>query len=88
VDLAAILTGIGAIITAAGGTVLVIREFRRRDRVETTKEIDALSHDLHVTRQNLIASQRYAHRLQDQLAVLGVEFPDPPEPHKLIDSEQ
>ena len=46
-DLAAIFTGVAAILTAAGGVVLVVREFRRRDRRDSQRDIDELEPDLH-----------------------------------------
>jgi hypothetical protein len=79
VDLAAILTGIGAILTAAGGTVLVIREFRRRDRKAANQEIESLSSDLHRCRAVHIKWRGYAFELRERLADHGLQVPDPPE---------
>jgi len=88
VDLPTILTGIGAIVTAGGGVVLLVREFRRRDRVESDKELDALSRDLHATRADLIAFRRYAFELRGLLADAGIDQPDAPSPHELDDHER
>lgn len=56
-----ILTGIGAILTAAGGTYLLVHEFRRRDRRESQKEIESLEEDLHHVRQDNIVLRRILH---------------------------
>lgn len=79
-DPEAILTGIGAILTAAGGTVLVVREFRRRDRIESAHEIEELSAEVHECRQLHIRWRRYAFELREMIADLGHEPPVPPDP--------
>lgn len=78
-DWTAILTGVGAILTAAGGTVLVVREFRRRDRVLANREIEEFSHELHRCRQVHVKWRHYAFELRTQLADAGLEPAEPPE---------
>ena len=78
-DLTAILTGIGAILTAAGGTVLVVREFRRRDHRAANAEIEQLSGELHRCRDLHIRWRSYAFELRRMVADTGTRVPEPPE---------
>ena len=78
-DIATLLTGIGAILTAAGGCALVIREFRRRDRKALTEEVDALSVDVHELRSSVVICRRYAFLLAEKLADHGIDIPVPPD---------
>jgi hypothetical protein len=81
VDWTAILTGIGAVLTAAGGCTLVIREFRRRDRLALKRELDDLSTDVSELRVDVVALRRYAFFLAQELAALGYEPPQAPPIH-------
>lgn len=78
-DLTAILAGVGAILTAAGGIVLVVREFRRRDHRAANAEIDVLSDELHRCRHLHLLWRNYAFDLQRRLADHGLPPPPPPE---------
>lgn len=78
-DLAAVFTGIGAILTAAGGTALVVREFRRRERKECDKEIEELSTELHAVRQRVIRLEQWAYRVQRQASHVGIVIEETPE---------
>ena len=82
-DLAAILTGVAAILTAAGGCALVIREFRRRDRTDCQADIDQLSDDLHVVRSDFAEFRRWAFFLREQAIDAGLDVGEPPPPHPL-----
>lgn len=77
-DFTAVLAGVGAILTAAGGTTLVIREFRRRDHRASNREINMLTDDLHQCREDEIRWRNYAHTLRELLADHGVETTEPP----------
>lgn len=54
-----ILTGLGAIVSGAGGVWLIVHEFRRRERRACRREIDDLSDDLHACRQDQIRLRRW-----------------------------
>jgi hypothetical protein len=75
---ATILAGIAGLLTASGGAVLVVREFRRRDHRSANREIKMLSDDLDTCRSEELRWRGYAHRLRQRLADEGVETPDPP----------
>lgn len=73
-----LFTGIGAILTAAGGCALVIREFRRRDRRALKREVDDLAMDVSELRAEIVMCRRYAYLLAERLAQHGIELPEPP----------
>lgn len=80
---AAIFTGIAAVLTAAGGMLLVVREFRRRDRRACQEDVDQLSEDLHLLRQDFSHLRRWAFIVRQQAIDAGVDATDPPEPRPL-----
>lgn len=75
-DLTTVIAGIGAILTAAGGTVLVVREFRHRDHLSANREIEMIGGDLHECRTRLLACSRQIFALRTTLIEHGI---DPPE---------
>jgi hypothetical protein len=79
VDLATLLTGIGAILTSAGGCALVIHEFRRRDRQALKRELDELAVDVSELRHAVVICRRYAYLLLEKLAHHGIDIPDTPD---------
>lgn len=79
-DPAAIVAGIGAVIAAAAGLLLVVREFRRREHNAARREVDAMAGDFYQLDQSYIALRLHCFRLRQQLADLGVETPPAPEP--------
>lgn len=74
----AILTGIGAIITSAGGCFLVIREMIRRDRKAIRHQLSDMSGEVSVLRADLVACRAYAFHIAEHMAALGVEIPEAP----------
>ena len=82
-DLEAILAGVGAIVTAAAGVVLIVREFRRRERLASLKEIDEMSAELSRLRHDFLAFRRFAFGLAQMLADRGVDVPPAPAPSEL-----
>jgi hypothetical protein len=80
VDWQTVLTGIGAMLTAAGGCALVIREFRRRDRRALKREVDDLAFDVSELRADIVICRRYAYLLAERLAEHGIELPEQPPP--------
>lgn len=77
----AILAGIGAIVTAAGGIILVVRELRRRDRIASVRQIDNLSGELLVTRQDFLVYQQWAFHASQIMVANGIIPPPLPEIH-------
>jgi hypothetical protein len=73
VDVTTIFAGIGAILTAAGGCALVIREFRRRDHRSAVRTIADLNADITALRHDVITCRRYAYLLAEQMTELGIE---------------
>lgn len=88
-DAAAILTGIAAILTAAGGVTLAVREFRRRDRRGYQREIDELTVELHLLREDFTDFRRWAFMMHSKAVDAGADVSNPPPPRPLapIDSE-
>lgn len=86
----AIFAGIGAVITAAAGMALVIREFRNREHRAARGEIDELTSDLYHLDQAYIELRRYNFELRTLLADHGHDHPPPPEPvlHKPLADER
>lgn len=70
--------GIGALATGVGGCIVVIHEFRRRDRKALRRENEDLAADVTELRVALVIARRYAFQLAEKLADHGVEFPKPP----------
>lgn len=77
-DLAALVTGIGAIVAAVGGVVLIVREFRRKDHKAGNAERSLLVDDLAACRDALVEMRRYVHDLRQTMADLGHDTPEPP----------
>ena len=77
-DWGAIFVGIGAIVTAAGGCMLVIAEFRRRDRREMQRLVDESHHALNALQAECMEVRVHAFKLAARLADFGVIMP--PEP--------
>lgn len=72
-ELAAWLTGLAGLITAAGGVVLAVRAARSSERKATSSEIDELSTMLATERAGRIACERDAYTLRRRLAEHGLE---------------
>jgi len=87
VDLAAILTGLAAILTGTGGVILVIREFRRRDRRECQRDVDELVDDLHLLRQDFAEFRRWSFQMQERAIDAGADVSEPPLPHPLAPTD-
>lgn len=71
--------GLGTFASAVAGCVLVVHEFRRRDRKALTQEVSAMSDDLAEVRHDLVACRRYAYDLAMRLTSNGLHAPEPPE---------
>jgi hypothetical protein len=78
VDITTIFAGIGAILTAAGGVMLVIREFRRRDHRAARRTIADLNADITELRHDVLTCRRYAYLLAERMVELGHEVPERP----------
>jgi hypothetical protein len=87
VDVAAILTGLFAILTGTGGVILVVREFRRRDRRECQRDVDELVRDLHLLRGDFAEFRRWAFLMQERAVDAGADVSSPPEPRPLAPTD-
>ena len=79
-DPAAIFAGIGAVIAAAIGLTLVLREFRRREHNAARREVDEMIVDFYRLDHSYIDLRLHCFHLRQQLADLGVETLPAPEP--------
>ena len=68
------ITGIGSILAAGWGVVLIIREIRSKQN----KEIHRLDEELQLTQEQLIDNHKYVFQLRAILADHGIETPEPP----------
>ena len=89
-DPAAIFAGIGAVIAAAIGMTLVIREFRRREHNAARREVDEMTEDFYRLDQSYIELRLHCFHLRQQLADLGVATHPAPAPalHKEMVKEE
>ena len=69
-DWPAIIAGAGAIVTAALGVSLAIREARRHDRRAAERTIRELELDLEACRDESVTLHRRVHELRTRLAEL------------------
>ena len=77
-DAQALLAGLGAVLTGAGGVFLVISEYRRRDRLAARKALDTYSDELYNLGQSYIELRRYTFEIRKMLADLGIDTMEPP----------
>lgn len=70
---------LGTVFTGVTGVVLVVHEFRRRDRRALTDEAGEMGDDLASLRHDLVMCRRYAYDLAVLLADHGHDVPGPPE---------
>jgi len=80
VEWGAIFLGIGAIVTAAGGCALVVREFRKRDRLEMQRLVDSSALALAQLQTDCMAVRLHAFKLAALLADHGIIAPPEPVP--------
>jgi low affinity Fe/Cu permease len=80
VDAGTIIIGSTAISAQIGGCVLVIREFRRRDRKDMQRTIDDQVTEIGQAHRDYIECRRYAFDLATQLADHGIDVEPPPKP--------
>ena len=78
VDWTTLFTGVAAILTGAGGCILVIREVTRRDRKAMRTELSELSTDVTLLRRDLVECRRHGFELSELLARHGIDPPEPP----------
>ena len=77
----AILTGVGALISAAGGLLLAIRAVRSKERKAAASEIDSLSTMLSAERHSRVQCEADRHQLRLSLTEHGIDLPQPKEVH-------
>lgn len=76
----AIITGLGAVVSAVCGVLLAIRAARSKERQGAKEEIDQLTEMLSEERDKRVKSELHAHKMRLLLAENGIEVPD--ESHK------
>lgn len=62
------------------GVVLVVREFRRRDRRASLAEIEELTREVHALRADMLSYRHWAYDLAVSLTAAGIGFPPAPPP--------
>jgi hypothetical protein len=67
--------------------ILVIREFRRRDHKAMAEQLDAVAHELFVTRQDFIAYQTWGFQVAQTCAGAGLVVPPLPTLHATAGGE-
>lgn len=78
-SLDAIFTGIAAIVTAAGGLAIVVREFRRRDRRAAQRELDDVITQLERLQHDYIELRKFMLQISELLIQHGIDPPALPE---------
>jgi hypothetical protein len=77
-SLEAILTGIAAILTAAGAIVIIVKEFRRRERRAMQGQIDDLEHELELLQHDYLELRKFMMQISELLIANGIESPEVP----------
>lgn len=72
-DLAALFTGVAAIVTGVGGITLAVREVRRRERRSATATISAFEHQLNECQAENVRLHRHNYDLRTRLADEGID---------------
>jgi hypothetical protein len=72
VDLPAILAGVAAIVSAVGGTIMAIREVRRRERRDANRTIRLMENYLNDCQAENVELHREIHRLRVREADQGI----------------
>jgi hypothetical protein len=85
VTLADWLAGIAAALTALGGIFLVVRELNRRERRSADKQIDTLTKQVHVLREDSLAYHSWAYDLAERMTDAGMDVPPAPRPSTLAE---
>lgn len=80
-DINAILAGCAAILTAAGGIALVVREFRRRDRRAAQRQLDDVIRELALLQHDYIELRKFMVQVSELLIDRGIDPPVMPPPH-------
>jgi hypothetical protein len=80
-DLGAAAAGLGAVATGAGGVVILVHEFRRKDRLALNQSVDEMNGEIAHLRDALLACRRYAFNVALLLADRGQDVPPRPELH-------
>ena len=76
--LAAWLSGIGAVLFAAAGVGLIVREVRRKERQDALRLIDTMERVILVQQNEALAWHSYVYSLRMLCSDRGINTPEPP----------
>lgn len=79
-DVDRLSTGVGAVFAGITGVWLVIREFRRRDRKSSVRDIRQLNEEVEALQHLYLEQRRYVYRLVMYMIDQGMDPPLPPAP--------
>jgi len=77
-DLAALITGIGGVLSAVGGVMLTVRAVRNKERKAFKEELDLVEGMLETERHEHIQAEIRNYKLRMEMAQHGID-PDVPD---------
>ena len=79
-EFGAVLAGVTAIITAAGGIFIVVHEFRRRERRQMQQQIDDMADELNSLQHDYLELRKFMLQISQLLLDNGIAAPEIPIP--------
>lgn len=75
-NLALVVTGLGALIAAVAGVLLVVHSVRGNERKASGQEITELSEMLDAARAETLAAKKNEYRMRQWLVEHGIDYPN------------